>query len=149
MSESTPNRCPECQASLKISVMRSSRSEDFLLECPACGYTAFASTDPSPALRQMMSELFSHVAQLHPFNLVKILRDPRHSTTDKLITLVAKIGSTILDHKTFLTLVAVFAALLGRKSLGILVASVVMICMVLHRDIVRKRIEEQASEELD
>jgi hypothetical protein len=149
MSESTPSRCPECQAPLKISVMRSARSEDLLLECPVCGYTAFASMGASGALRQMMSDLFDQVSQVQPFHLVTVLRDPRHSVTDKVITLVAKIGSTIMDYKTFFTLIGVFALLLGRRGLSVLVASAVMLCMVLHRDIGRKRLEEQARGDRD
>jgi hypothetical protein len=127
----------------------STRSEDLLLECPVCGYTAFASNEIAVSLRLRLIELFDEVSRLSPFNLARVLRDPRHSVTDKLITLMAKIGSTILDYKTFLTLVGVFALLLGRRALGVVVASVVTLCMVLHRDIVRKRIEDQAREELD
>lgn len=149
MSEPTPSKCPECHAPLKISVLRSARSEELLLECPVCGYTAFAASGFSESLRQKMADLFEQVSLLHPFSLLKTLRDPRHSITDKLITLMAKLGTTILDHKAFLSLIAFFSVVLGRRSLGLLVASAVMACMVLHRDIVRKRIEDQVREELD
>jgi hypothetical protein len=128
-------------------MMRSTRSEDLLLECPVCGYTAFASAGLPTSLRQMLEELFELVSRIQPFALIKTLRDSRHSITDRIVTLVARIGATILDYKTFLALIAVFAKLLGRKFLGTLVAAAVMTCMVLHRDIVRKRMEEREKEE--
>jgi hypothetical protein len=147
MSESTPNRCPECHSPLKISVMRSSRSEDLVLECPVCGYTAFASAGLPPTVRQLLTELFDQVSKLQPFNLFKVLKDPRHSVTDKIVTLVAKLGATVMDYRTLLMLVAFFATLIGRRSLGVLVGSVVMACMVLYRDVVRKRVEGEQEED--
>jgi hypothetical protein len=148
MSESSPSRCPECQAPLKISVMRSSRSEDLLLECPVCGYTAFTSAaDLGFSLRRTMEELFDQVSKISPFNLARTLRDPRHSVTDKLITLIAKLGSAIMDYKTLLALVLVFARLFGRRGIAMLVAAAVMSCMVLYRDVIRKRMEQNERED--
>lgn len=148
MSDTSPSRCPECQAPLKISVMRSSRSEDLLVECPVCGYTAFTSAaDLSFSLRQTMEDLFDQVSKLSPFNLAQTLRDPRHSVTDKIIALIAKLGATIMDYKTLLALVLVFAKVFGRRSIGMLVAAAVMSCMVLYRDVIRKRMEQAEKED--
>ena len=148
MSESSPSRCPECQAPLKISVMRSTRSEDLLLECAVCGYTAFTSAaDLGFSLRQTMEELYEQIAKISPFNLARTLRDPRHSITDKLITLIAKLGTTIMDYKTLIALVLVFARVFGRRSLAMLAAAAVMSCMVLYRDVIRKRMEQAERED--